>query len=173
MIRLTCILLFLGTKCLASNLTLNNSILAISDQPTRMDCNGMSVVSDEQTSCCIGNSCVNQSLIEFSKNNNSCPKIVIDGYQYELLGPIDIHHDLQLFLTQSNTLQNCLNGNNQAPTLGTGFLAVVNAETVGVHSSRIDVNTWSLIITTIDGDVHCDGGIVFNDPDVIFKNSFN
>lgn len=158
----------------AADLNINSSTVTISDTPSRMGCDGLTVSTQETTSCCIGNTCNNLNSINLlaQDNQTTCPRLVIDGYVYDLSAPIDIHHGLLLFITQSGSLANCTNGSGGSPTLGSGFLAVINADTLGVQSASIDVDEWVLQIQSVDGDVICDGGTLYDKPDLIFRNSF-
>lgn len=166
------IVLAFNTK--ASNLFINQSQLQISETPTRIDCGFISVVGQESNQCCIGNTCQNLTSIQLNHpvNNTSCPKIAIDNHIYDVNGPIDIHHDLRIYIAQPVGVTNCRNGNGQDPTLGTGFLTVLNIETIGVENSYFDVDNWILNINSIDGDVVCDGGMIYDNPDIIYLNSF-
>lgn len=171
--RLLLLLMFISSVSFASKVIVNQSEFVISETATRIDCNSISVVGEETTECCIGQSCQNHSTILFNKPGASmCPRIVIDNYIYNLNGLIDIHHNMKMFIAQSNQLSGCLNGNNQPPTMGSGFLAVVNTETMGVENAFFDVNNWTLNITSIDGDIVCAGGTPYANVDIIFDNGF-
>ena len=160
------LIIFTYTNSNSADLILNsidgsNFEFELSSTPSVINCSGLITnINDES---------IND--INFSTPTLLCPGLSIDGYKYKGQLSISIYHQSRLVIVNGIQINNCLNSLGNPPTIGFGFILSIGGTTTGIQHIKLNNYTQVLEINTSDGDVICDGAIVYN-PDVLFKNSF-
>jgi len=154
----------------SSNLIVNNGTVSAISGVTTINCEGILINHATSTQCCAGNTCSNASNRNFENPTNKCPVIVLDGYKHTVSGDLQIIHDAKLIQAATN-ISNCRRPDNSFPTAN-GFNELniaTNNVFFGVAQLQLNVSEWAVYITSTDGDLICDGGVVYTN-DLIFKN---
>jgi hypothetical protein len=170
MIRVV-VFMFVAGPLMAADLTINSGNPNVVTGTTVMNCLGLTVNYSDTEQCCVGNSCSDLDTVELLNPNQSCPAVVMDGYRYTVSGDIRIIHSVRLIDVAGGSMTSCRQPDGSFPTTA-GFEQLnlnFNNVFAGIESVSIDVDRWELIITSVDGNLTCNGG---ESVDVIFENGF-
>ncbi|WP_395373867.1 hypothetical protein [Marinicella sp. W31] len=165
-------LLFIAINSHSATLQVNDSDKVNVIGVTSMSCNGITSSYEAISQCCVDGSCSDTSGQAFNQPDNTCPKVVIDGYLYSVQSDISLFHASKTFSINTSSISDCRRPNNSTPTavsMNDTSLAT-NDVAIGLSQAYIDVDTWRLIVTSQDGDLLCTGNEAF--VDVIFEDGF-
>lgn len=172
--KVMCFVVLFPVVSVGSELFINQSSqTTISTTPVVMNCLGLNVGLSETTQCCLGSSCTDEDAVLFSKvNHSTCPQLVVDGYVYEVNSDIQIFNSSRLVNVNNSSINSCQTPGGGLPSLGTGFIFASGAVAIGIEQLFINESDWTLIMTSTDGNLTCQGGQIYAD-EIIFKNGFD
>ena len=127
-------------------------------QPLRITCQGITADAVPEITC--GDS--------GGGNEFRCPAVSVDGTYYDVTGDITVFDNL--YQVPAEAVTNCRRESTGAPpTFGAGRTLFMGTGIMQVIDFRLDVDSYTVQLTTADGDVICDGSVL---PDDLFEDSF-